>query len=67
MRKFDLTETIIGGAIFVHRALGPGLLESIYQTCLFRRLNRIGLSVEREMPLPVIFDETDLIVDIDWI
>jgi GxxExxY protein len=51
----DLTETIIGAAIDVHRELGPGLLEQSYEACLcFELLNR-GLSVERQKPLPLTY------------
>lgn len=49
----DLTEKIIGAAIEVHRALGPGLLESIYQTCLAHEMALGGLRFEKEKPLPV--------------
>jgi GxxExxY protein len=49
----DLTEKIIGAAIEVHRALGPGLLESIYQTCLAHELTLRGLRFEKEKSLPV--------------
>lgn len=49
----DLTEKIIGAAIEVHRALGPGLLESIYQTCLTHEMTLRGLRFEKEKPLPV--------------
>ena len=49
----ETTETIIGGAIAVHRALGPGLLESAYEACLFYELVDRGLSVERQKALPV--------------
>ncbi len=49
----DLTEKIIGAAIEVHRALGPGLLESIYQTCLAHEMALRGLHFEKEKPLPV--------------
>ena len=52
--SFDkITETIIGGAIAVHRALGPGLLESAYEACLSYELVDRGLSVERQKALPV--------------
>ena len=52
--SFDkLTEPIIGGAIAVHRALGPGLLESAYEACLGFELVDRGLSVERQKALPV--------------
>ncbi len=51
-----LTQSIIGAAIDVHRELGPGLLESVYQLCLFDELtSRCNLSVEKEIALPVIY------------
>lgn len=49
----DLTTQIIGAAIEVHQALGPGLLESAYQACLARELTLRQLPFEREKPLPV--------------
>ncbi len=49
----DLTEKIIGAALEVHRTLGPGLLESIYQTCLAHEMTLRGLRFEKEKPLPV--------------
>ena len=48
-----LTDRIIGAAIEVHRALGPGLLESAYQTCLAHELSTRGLTFEQQKPLPV--------------
>ena len=48
-----LTEQIIGALIDVHRALGPGLLESAYQACLARELSLRELPFEQEKPLPV--------------
>lgn len=56
MNDFLLTDKIIAEAIYVHRQLGPGLLESTYQSCLFFRLVQAGMKVEKEKPLPVIFD-----------
>ena len=47
----QVTEAIIGGAIEVHRALGPGLLESAYQECLARELTLRQIPFEREKPL----------------
>jgi GxxExxY protein len=49
----ELTEKIIGAAIEVHRALGPGLLESAYEECLCREFNLQGLAFQRQVPLPV--------------
>ncbi len=56
----ELTEKIIGAAIEVHRALGPGLLESAYQACLARELTLRGLLFEKEKPLPVIYKDVQL-------
>ena len=53
----EITEKIIGAAIKVHRSLGPGLLESAYQECLFYELQKIELKVEKEKPLPLIYEE----------
>jgi GxxExxY protein len=49
----ELTEPIIGGAIEVHKALGPGLLESAYEECLCHELHLRGLSFHRQVALPV--------------
>lgn len=51
----DLTETIIGAAIEVHRELGPGLLESAYEACLVYELGERGAKVERQLILPVVY------------
>lgn len=50
-----LTERIIGAAIEVHKALGPGLLESAYQKCLFYELKSQGFAVKQEVPLPITY------------
>jgi GxxExxY protein len=55
-----ITESIIGSAIAVHKALGPGLLESAYEACLAFELKHMGLRVEREKPLPVTYREVKL-------
>lgn len=49
----QITEKIIGAVIEVHRELGPGLLESAYETCLGFELTERGLNIERQKPLPV--------------
>jgi GxxExxY protein len=51
----DFTERIIGAAIEGHRALGPGLLESAYESCLCHELDSRGLRVERQIALPVVY------------
>src|SRR5947208_3026642 len=51
----QITEGIIGAAIEVHRALGPGLLESAYEACLAFEMNARGLSVERQKEMPLVY------------
>ncbi len=53
MAAGELSGKIIGAAIEVHRALGPGLLESVYEECLCHELELRGLSLERQKPLIV--------------
>jgi GxxExxY protein len=55
-----LTRRIIGAAIEVHRALGPGLLESVYETCLAYELRDRGMQVEEQKPLPVVYRDIRL-------
>ena len=52
-----IAKNIVNSAIKVHRTLGPGLLESIYQKCLCFELENIGLNVECESPIPVNYGE----------
>jgi GxxExxY protein len=49
----DLTKSVIGAAIEVHRALGTGLLESAYEICLCRELNLREIQFQRQVPIPV--------------
>ena len=60
MEDNEITEKIIGCAIKVHKVLGPGLLESAYQSCLYYELVKSGLSVEKEKPLPLVYEEVKL-------
>lgn len=55
-----ITSGIIGAAIKVHRALGPGLLESAYEACLAYELGQQGLKVEQQKPLPLVYQEVNL-------
>ena len=50
-----LTECVIGAAIEVHRQLGPGLLESVYETCLYSELKSLGAQVQRQVTLPLTY------------
>jgi GxxExxY protein len=55
-----ITEKIIGSAIKIHRALGPGLLESAYEACLAHELELMGLRVERQKAVPLFYDSVKL-------
>jgi GxxExxY protein len=55
MDENKISEKIIGAAVEVHRHLGPGLLENIYQECLHYELVTAGLHVEKEVMLPVVY------------
>jgi len=50
-----ITKTIIGMAINIHRALGPGLLESAYEACMVYDLVKAGLKVEQQKLLPIVY------------
>ena len=52
----DMTSKIIAAAITVHRSLGPGLLESVYQACLTHELRKAGLMLETQQAIPVFYD-----------
>ncbi|HUX64286.1 GxxExxY protein [Sulfuricella sp.] len=52
-----VSNVVIGSAIEVHRALGPGLLESAYEECLAWELERAGLSVQRQINIPIRYKE----------
>jgi len=55
-----LTGVILDTALDIHRRLGPGLLESVYQAVLAHELRKRGLLVETEVPIPVIWDDVRL-------
>jgi len=56
----EISHRIIGAAIEVHRNLGPGLLESAYQSCLAFELKQLGVKLEEQKPLPVIYKDMRL-------
>jgi len=60
MNENALSNLVINRALKVHTALGPGLLESSYKECLFYELAKSGLFVEKEKPLPLIYEEVKL-------
>lgn len=51
----EITEVIIGAAIEVHRHLGPGLLESVYEAALAYEIGQRGLDVQRQKPVPLVY------------
>lgn len=60
MRENEISGLIIGCAMKVHTALGPGLLESAYQACLDYELNKTGLNVGKQTPLPLVYEDVKL-------
>jgi GxxExxY protein len=52
----DSAATVIGCAIAVHRTLGPGLFESVYEPCLAHEMHKAGLRFQRQVALPLIYD-----------
>lgn len=55
-----LSRIIIGKAIEVHKNLGPGLLESAYQECLYYELTSAGLFIQKERPMPIVYKQVKL-------
>lgn len=60
MTENELSNIILGCAIEVHKQLGPGLLESAYQECLYYELINAGLKVQKEKPMPIVYKEVKL-------
>mgnify|MGYP000874984363 FL=1 len=71
MTEDELSNIIIGLAIKVHKSVGPGLLESVYEECLYYELKKNGLSVQKQVPIPMYYEgikidcsfRADIIVD----
>lgn len=60
MNENLLSNRVIGLAIDVHRALGPGLLESAYEECLYYKIVQSGLRAEKQKAMPLVFEEVHL-------
>lgn len=60
MTENEISKIIFDCALKVHKALGPGLLESAYEECLFYELKKTGLNVEKQKALPLIYEEVKL-------
>jgi len=56
----ELTKEVIGVSIKVHKAVGPGLLESAYKEVLFYELKNNGFNVKKEVPMPLVYEEVKL-------
>ena len=56
MTENEIGEAVLGAAMKVHSAVGPGLLESVYETCLTHELRKQGFDVQRQVALPVEYD-----------
>ncbi len=65
-----LTQAVIGAALEVHREMGPGLLESVYQACLEHELRLRGIEFERQVRVPIVYKGTvvadDLVMDVHF-
>lgn len=60
MHENRIARLVVHSALNVHKKLGPGLLESTYQSCLDYELKKLGLQTEKEAPMPVIYDDIKL-------
>lgn len=60
MNENEIAAIVIDCGLKVHRKLGPGLLENVYEECLYHELNKTGLMIERQKILPVKYDEVEL-------
>lgn len=60
MHENEITSKVINAGIEVHKALGPGLLESAYKECLFYQLAKNGLNVQKEKAIPLVYEEVKL-------
>lgn len=60
MTENEISKIVFDAALKVHQALGPGLLESAYEECLFYELKKSGLFIEKQKPLPLVYEEVKL-------
>lgn len=60
MTENELSKVVFDAALKVHKSLGPGLLESAYEECLTYELHKTGLRVEKQKPLPLIYEEVHM-------
>lgn len=75
MDEEQIIKIIIDEAFYIHKTIGPGLLENVYKTCLAYRPRKRGLFIEVEKPVPVFFEEVrmdccyraDIVVEKKWL
>jgi GxxExxY protein len=60
MTENELSKVVFDCALKVHQTLGPGLLESAYEECLFYELKKFGLDVQKQKTLPLVYEEVKL-------
>ena len=60
MTEDELSRVVFDSALKVHQALGPGLLESAYEECLYYEIKKTGLFVEKQKPLPLVYEDVKL-------
>ncbi len=60
MTEEAIIKIVLDEAFYVHKKIGPGMLESVYKTCLAYRLQKRGLLLETEKPVPVFFEEVEM-------
>jgi GxxExxY protein len=60
MDENEISKIVFECALKVHKILGPGLLESAYKECLFYELKKVGLKIEKQKALPLIYEEVKL-------
>lgn len=60
MSENDISKIVIDASIKIHRNLGPGMLERVYEECLFYELKKTNLKVERQVKLPIVYEDVIL-------
>jgi len=60
MTENEISKLVVDAGLRVHRIVGPGLLESAYEACLFYELQNLRLKVEKQKPLPLIYEDVKL-------
>lgn len=60
MHENEISQIVFNAGLQVHRNLGPGLLESAYEECLYFELLKTGLYIEKQKPMPLIYEEVKL-------